>query len=934
MTFRFDLNKLSENRLKNLERKKKLLERVSSTSDKSERVTGSSKSKGKGKKRKTATSNDLTRKPRVSPLPASIKSKACLPQIRWINSEHPVYPSDSLEALIELCRNASKYKSRHIAFCWPVSPIDSGVIHALATMQNQANGDKYGIRSIVYPCKSNIFHSLNHLTWDTHDLLKIIRRNAEAHSGENSWIINSHRDKDPFLFSVTELERIGEVNLRPTFTDLMPHFYSENSFRGWEDCSDQLLGNILARTRRRNTTRSFKKTAADVMGQPTSAPDAIFAIDGRLSNVEINQAISELYSYKVLPDLLLINWPLKARIDTPNWLALTKKLISNLYSVAGGNCPGIVCIADDPCVSLQLQHELNKLINEQHSNPFELHAIACSSGAQSLIEKNSPNAKLKHINFTLQLIDSQSARLCQEIYRIEKINGLDTPDHRPLAKVIGLLSRISSLPCGLKDIEELFNEGEISERSAYFYRWLDLKTTLQEQFKASPISVDASQLCLSFEKVSEVMGQSYEATKFALRLAKLVSVASASKPILLVFETEFRRKVAQKFLSRFTDFPHEIRYDDISSHIEFTMLHELENNLAARQNAHVIFVGLNTESTRIIMCSNRLPQQTTILCPVRSAMFLRNTLITIQNNFAGNFRPFRSRIKSLIDQIPEETGVTPFFTSFGYQMPDLRLDLSDSLVAGQDLTSHPEAWAIQVENNKTIRRLPEQRVFVYDPYCSDCNDNGFKEKEVRKLKVGERIFVLSAELKWELDELLCKYNINFNVDSELFEQHLRKYHTRIQELLNENYPKSKIAQQVSALRSRIIENYPQHSKHFPQEPAMKYWVNSSAHLELEFEESRPFAPAREDYFKAFAVTLGMSEIEAAVFWSTVIQPLRLARRLGGKKISDGYSTLFLEPEQLISLENITQREIELLVTHARDNTFAIEDIKKGQLKND
>lgn len=924
-----DFDKLKASYEDRLEQKKKLLEQMFSKPKKKRK-----KQKNPVKSRILPQDRSQPQKPRTSVLPQPLESKASFPMLLRDNDNQPVHPSDALCALVELYRYASEHRSRHVAMCWPAAITQTGLIHALATMQNQANGDKIGIRGVLFPCKTNVFYALNHLCWNTGDILDIVRRNAEVGIGSNSWITRGHPDKDPFLFSVSELENADDSNLHPALTDLMPHFYTGAVYSAWKDCSHRLLSNILARIRRRNVSQALRKTAGEVMGSPPSAPDALFAIDGRLPDSQLKQAIADLYTHDFLPDVVLIAWPLKSRLEYPNWKAITSKLVMTLDQAAGENRPGIICITDDPRAGFQLRDKLYDMACRSGSMPFQFHAVASRVGGDSLVIEQPPLKATRPLTFDLQLVDSDADRLCRDIYRVAKSNGLYTPDNNPLADIIGLVSRVSSLPCGLRDLNDQLQEGEISERSARLYRWLDIKAAVQEYLKTAPLKTDACTLRLALDRVFDLMGRAHEATNFALRLAKLATHAAGSTHVLLVFESEFRRQLARRFFSRYADYPKEVRFEQLSPRLHFIMTQDVEHALAEQPKARVVFVGLDKEATKIIMCSNSIPDQTTILSTYRSALFLRGSLRAILEHFEEAFRPLKTRIESLIDQTPDGSESISLMPQSSVKMPDLRIELSDAVIDGQDMADQPNAWLIQLDDHRLLRRLPEQRVFIYDPLSEGSSGHGFNEKEVRDIKIGDQLFVMSAELRFELDELLRKHDVHLRIDDEIFEVQLRAYHQRVHELLSEKFPELNLSDQVRALRSQILAVYPQYAEHYPQPAAIRAWINLKEYLDRPIEELRPFAPAREAYFKAFALTMGMDETQAAVFWSRFIQPFRFARRTGGKKLSDGYTTLLLEPEHLMSLGQIARREIESLTTHAREHAFAVEDIQRGQRLND
>ena len=75
----------------------------------------------------------------------------------------PSTPGVGLIELINLYLSAAQNRTRHIVLMWPVCPKTLAVVHALATLERWARGDKLGVRGLVFPTKTNAFYPLNHL---------------------------------------------------------------------------------------------------------------------------------------------------------------------------------------------------------------------------------------------------------------------------------------------------------------------------------------------------------------------------------------------------------------------------------------------------------------------------------------------------------------------------------------------------------------------------------------------------------------------------------------------------------------------------------------------------------------------------------------------------------------------------------------------------
>ncbi|MFH3651801.1 hypothetical protein WAH63_22080, partial [Acinetobacter baumannii] len=83
---------------------------------------------------------------------------------------------------------------------WPASLKTLTLIHALATLVRWQQGDKQGIRGLLFPVKTNVFNCLNHIYYDRTSIMRIAKELAEATT--NARVTRSMPDKDAFFFSL------------------------------------------------------------------------------------------------------------------------------------------------------------------------------------------------------------------------------------------------------------------------------------------------------------------------------------------------------------------------------------------------------------------------------------------------------------------------------------------------------------------------------------------------------------------------------------------------------------------------------------------------------------------------------------------------------------------------------------------------------------
>ena len=185
-------------------------------------------------------------------------------------------PSNALQQLVNLYLHAAQHGTRHIALVWPACPRTLVLIHTLATLERWARGDKQGVRGLVYPVKSNAFYPLNHLHLGRTEILEHAQRLCESQGAPNDKVTRSLYDKDAYLFSLASLKSEERELFNPTIGELLPHFLAGADFKEWQSCSNRLLVCIKAKLVRRIQAKALQQISCSVIGDPKTAPDAIF----------------------------------------------------------------------------------------------------------------------------------------------------------------------------------------------------------------------------------------------------------------------------------------------------------------------------------------------------------------------------------------------------------------------------------------------------------------------------------------------------------------------------------------------------------------------------------------------------------------------------------------------------------------------------------
>ena len=841
----------------------------------------------------------------------------------------PSTPSSGLTGLVDLYLDAARNKTKHIALVWPAVPRSLVIVHILATLERWALGDKQGIRGLAFPAKTNAFHPLNHLYLDREVLLSYAQKLLEMPGEENTLLTRKLIEKDSFLFSLASLKSTASEVFNPTMSELIPHFFAGQGFKEWESCSEHLLEHIGAKLKRAH--KIALRSNCDILGAPRTAPDALFALDTRMSKEERRAALLALKKIGI-PEVVLVNATRSVRLSNRGWVNLISRVCLEIDEAFGANGPGILIVTDDPNAAFQIRHNFTEQSTQQKKNPhgysrkdFWITGICSGVKEDGLLPPGMAELAVPvPREFKLEIVDTEAARVINRLYRIggRLPNGRDSG--RPVYEAASYLSRLAALPCGISTLVEWLTQSAVSDHARRIYSWATYHATLTEFERSDDAGAERSaiQECLALG--TRLYENYYTATPLALRLAKLVEqhAQSGRHRTVIVFTSAIYRRLAERFLTQF-DYPDGGRFEQFSDRAIFTTSSQLEDQLTYLDGAQLIFVGLDDEGLRLTMTDNRVPKHTIVLMTQRSGQFLRGMLKPLDEKFA-EFKVLKPRMESFLRQLsslPDDQ--TMFLDDF--ILPTFRMELS-SEVSNADGSLDPEAWSVALEDGTTLYWKPTHNVFVYDPASTDASDRGFRTCEVSSLQPGNKLFVMSADLRELVEAVLKEAGVPIEHD-KTFEAALREYHENVIKSLNSLFQCMKLAEQVRQLRMVILEHNKKLADEFPAEQSVRYWVSLGDSVDTPFEQLKPRAPMKEAHFAAFAEALGFNSLQTAYYWQRVIMAIRNARRLDGRHVSDLYSYMLLQPEAAMLHSKVSRQTLKILFQKARESIVVVENVR-------
>jgi hypothetical protein len=840
----------------------------------------------------------------------------------------PSIPGVGLVELINLYLSAAQNRTRHIVLTWPVCPKTLAVVHVLATLERWAHGDKLGVRGLLFPTKTNAFYPLNHLMLEREDVLRYARQLAEVGGVDTSQLRRRCRDKDAFLFSLASLTAEGEL-IHPTMGELIPHFLATPGKLSWESCDSDLLEHVRAKLARRLHKKALANNCKFI-GNAQTAPDALFALDGRLSRQELRSALGRLK--KGAPEIVIVNATRQIRLETRGWRSALCKFLMMLEEVFGANCPGVLVVTDDPRTAYtlkddlwRLNHERNKELRWIKLDEYAITGIANALKEDGLVEPGqTENRTPIPRTLDVSVVDADAAKVINKIYRLAG----QIPNSQELAKPVwdaaNYLARLAALPCGVATLVEWLGESGIRDRTREAYSWssfhaklVTFNTTTEADFERTELR-DCMQL-------GTRLYENYQlGTPLAHRLAEIVGQVCGKqrKSLIIVFTSPVYRRLAERYLSAY-DYPQGSQFEDFQERLRLISSSQLETALAHLNGAHLVFSGLDEDGLRLVITDDRIPAHTELLLTQRNGQSLRSTLKPLVHEFPA-FKRWKPRMESILHRLEHLPEGNQLLIIADFVLPAFRVDLSTEVEATEDAID-PEAWHICLESGAVLHRRPTHDVYVYDPASADATDRGFRGCKVQSLEPGDKLFVMTSELRELVEAVLKEAGIPIDHDKK-FEGALRDYHQSVLKALKLKFPGFELSDQARQLRATILEANEKLTKDFPAEQSVRQWIDLGSSPDTPFEVLRPQAPRKEAHFAAFAGVLGFSKLEAAYYWSRVIMPVRNARRLDGRHVSDLYTHMLLQPESVMVHSGIKRDTIKMLFNKARENIVTVEAV--------
>lgn len=826
--------------------------------------------------------------------------------------------SPAMRKLADVCLDAAQNRSRNVVILWPGNLECLPFAHVLASIEKWAKGYKRGLRTVFYPATQSSFNPLNHIKADREVIHEITNKVFESSfNGANPEVKESCPEKDLMLFSLNSLgAKAKESDLQPCLNELLPHFYlatgNKKELTG-QNYASHFLNHLITKLASRGHTKSLRQDTLPYLGNPQTAPDAIFGLSHQMKKDVLASALRNINGVGA-PELVIIDATQSAFRRTENLrnrITAFIRLVDETFKPA----PGIIMVTDDPQQMVQLRASLGREVDAGHIRRFLPTQGLCHPFRNKGLEPQVPQeipSKRPTITIKVAVTDKESAKLIDQAYRYRGV----LQDYKDTAAALGeassFLRTMSNLPSSPLLLHSWLDDLLAEPQQRRHYDWLAYKNKLKHALDAEIPTELRSKLVLWLNHMDKVIESYDSGTPLAFAMANRISDYAKHKyRTLVVLASPFYVMLAEQFFSNYGD------CGSIQNCVRFVAACNAKEEIHKAWAGRIIVSFMNADILRLIMTDKHVPANVDFLLTQNTATYVYHSLKPVLD--FPEFAPYHPRAKAIIDQLSriklEGGGVLPpgdieppVFNST--LPPRERMENGDA-VGDRDMVR------ITVDDGHVLCRGLHSVIYVYDPAARESHDRGFRPEHAENLSVGERIFVMSDELHDLVEGVFLNAGVNLVSDSK-FERLLRLYHCQVLESSKKLYPGS-VAERARGIREAMSKAHPVLTEDLNN---IRYWIDLDEASDKPFDQLMPQAPRNFEHFQAFLEALGFEGDPIKLFWST-IQRVRGDRIIDGLNFGDHYSRVLFDPSAAAVYDKVPRDALYFLREKARDNIHQV-----------
>jgi hypothetical protein len=426
-------------------------------------------------------------------------------------------------------------------------------------MSEWHQGNKKGIRTLLYPAKSNFLQGLNHVTVARKAVGSLAARMYEDPSGApNPTVVVSMQEKDAFLTCLNSQHLDSAEGIDPTVGELLPHFFFDSQTKEWSASEGDLLRRVKVQLGDRHWTKALNEGAIRALGNFELAPDALLALGWRTPEEEIGPVLRSLRR-KGRPDVVILDLLRLNRKTIQSWRTLAFRFLNELTNEFGAEMPGILVVTDDPHVRSQLIREMEKRARKSTGVSAGLRQVVSSkqfgvpfpSHSEGLVAPDKaaftppPRCEL--------IVDETDRKAASVVAGFESLrNRLPLVQEKEVVSAaIGYLNRLAAMPSSTTVLSAWLNEVDVPAQLRDAFSWPSQRTHLSV-LANSPTFTESARLKALLQQADDLWRAYENGTPFVRQLAHLIEEhTGGNERCTVVFTRPTARRLAERYFETF-----------------------------------------------------------------------------------------------------------------------------------------------------------------------------------------------------------------------------------------------------------------------------------------------------------------------------------------------------------------------------------------------
>jgi hypothetical protein len=835
----------------------------------------------------------------------------------------PVWSQPWLHGAVDAVLQTAANQELRLVLMWPGHADGLVLIHALATLERNAIGDKQGLRALLYPTSRFSFSPLTHLLVDRERLLEWARHYLTVAVGAESPLEGrDNQNKDMMLMALQSARNAAPTSESPLLSEVLPHFEWDRTDKTWGHYGEKFLRRSKLALERSHKRALFEKVEDGRMmrlGSPETAPDALFGISHLATPRERRDALKSkaLRGLANQPEVVLFDLTRAMQLRAERPLVRTVTDIMKELADCWKTPYGVMIFTDDPKAFFTLR---KLLVEKRRDKPVHTETLVTAPKGSGLVESPLPRdwrpAQVSLRHFRISILDQETAEVALRFWSLSEKMEPTSEASTECRKTAAYLLRLANLPGGYRDFTSWMTSQAFTDSVRQDMSWSACEYRLDGLLERGALGSYVGDVRQAISRGTRLVETYADATPLASRLAKEVGACAekAKTSVVVLFRFSADIAVAQSFLSRYAHYPSGRSFSEFSNRVSLRNQRELAQIVDSKiLPSKFVFVGLPDETLRFLVSGDDIPADSVVLVDYRRANDVLIGLRALRT--IDTYKAYRARISGIAGEIEKRLSELPKAIDLErlerVQVP--RLSLSTAAAEHSRAAELPGSWRVELEGGRHISI--GQRVYLYDP-----DDAGlFHPEQTDNLKAGDLLFVMSDALKDLLESCLIAVGRPVMRGASLAEM-VRAYHRQILNNAKRLYGDVEGILLARRIQTRMLELSA--SSKIVNLSRIRYWMDVEDSTAADSADLKPHSTRQRADFVVFAHALEIPDNLIEHYWM-MITGQRLALQEAGRELADRYARVLFSDESVEAHYQLGREAILMLQREAVQNTFRV-----------